>query len=117
MSEEKSRLEVAPVQDVEDETCRTFMMHEEDHTLGNALRFCIQKNPATEFCGYSVPHPSEHVINLRIQTHQKSANAVLEKGLEDLNAMCDIIHKKLLKSVAEFKSGKTSESGDEKMDT
>ncbi|ELU09209.1 hypothetical protein CAPTEDRAFT_31867, partial [Capitella teleta] len=40
--------------------------------------------PDVEFCGYSVPHPSETKINLRIQTKGPSAMSVLEKGLNDL---------------------------------
>ncbi|XP_073497485.1 uncharacterized protein [Phyllobates terribilis] len=27
-----------------DESCVTFVLHEEDHTLGNALRYMIMKN-------------------------------------------------------------------------
>jgi DNA-directed RNA polymerase subunit L len=27
------------------------------------------KNPDVEFCGYSIPHPSEAKLNLRIQTY------------------------------------------------
>ena len=33
----------APLANEEDETCRTFVLHEEDHTLGNALRYIINK--------------------------------------------------------------------------
>ncbi|ELT89297.1 hypothetical protein CAPTEDRAFT_127647, partial [Capitella teleta] len=68
----------------DDETCATFVLHGEDHTLGNSLRHMIMKNPDVEFCGYSVPHPSETKINLRIQTKGPSAMSVLEKGLNDL---------------------------------
>ncbi|ELU08251.1 hypothetical protein CAPTEDRAFT_97316 [Capitella teleta] len=42
---------------------------------------------AVEFCGYSVPHPSETKINLRIQTkgtNRVISMSVLEKGLNDL---------------------------------
>lgn len=95
--------------DPDDITCMTFVLKEEDHTLGNALRYMIMKkwgsytvlqlvqtwmcctwmchvfsycpsrimfsskrficSPEVTFCGYSVPHPSEHKINLRIQTN------------------------------------------------
>ncbi|XP_016114257.1 DNA-directed RNA polymerases I and III subunit RPAC2 [Sinocyclocheilus grahami] len=51
-----------------DEGCVTFVLHEEDHTLGNSLRYMIMKSQDVEFCGYSITHPSESKINFRIQT-------------------------------------------------
>lgn len=90
-----------------DETCATFVIHEEgyfvlivvrkgwrhskiylpDHTLGNSLRyvlsrkywifidiFCFflsshdQRSAEVSFVGYSIPHPSEPKMNLRLQT-------------------------------------------------
>ncbi|KAK9909521.1 hypothetical protein WJX75_003568 [Coccomyxa subellipsoidea] len=46
----------------------TFALEDEDHTLANSLRFLLNKNPHVSFVGYSIPHPSEKVVNLRIQT-------------------------------------------------
>jgi DNA-directed RNA polymerase I and III subunit RPAC2 len=46
----------------------TFSIKDEDHTIGNALRWIIMKNPNVTFCGYSIPHPSEFKIHFRIQT-------------------------------------------------
>nr|XP_046262236.1 DNA-directed RNA polymerases I and III subunit RPAC2 isoform X2 [Scatophagus argus] len=51
-----------------DEGCVTFVLHDEDHTLGNSLRYMIMKNADVEFCGYTITHPSESKINFRIQT-------------------------------------------------
>ncbi|KAH9819065.1 DNA-directed RNA polymerase [Melampsora americana] len=63
----------------------TFCLKDEDHTLGNSLRYIIMKNPDVEFCGYSLPHPSEPKLNLRIQMYDnKSAVQALLKGLADL---------------------------------
>ncbi|KAI8635946.1 DNA-directed RNA polymerase [Parasitella parasitica] len=69
-----------------DPTAMTFCFKEEDHTLGNALRHVINKNPNVDFCGYSIPHPSEAKMNVRIQTTE-SSNAIdaLKKGLQDLH--------------------------------
>lgn len=47
---------------------RTFAIGDEDHTLGNALRHVLMKNQKVEFAGYSVPHPSEPVVQIRVQT-------------------------------------------------
>lgn len=46
----------------------SFQIEREDHTLGNSLRYFINKNPDVEFCGYTIPHPSETKMNIRIQT-------------------------------------------------
>lgn len=68
------------------DTAASFEFEEEDHTLGNALRYMIMKkyidppqnnafaakcpcSPEVELCGYSIPHPSEAKMNLRIQTY------------------------------------------------
>ncbi|XP_069749416.1 DNA-directed RNA polymerases I and III subunit RPAC2 isoform X2 [Narcine bancroftii] len=56
-----------------DDTSVTFILHDEDHTLGNSLRYMIMKNPEVEFCGYSITHPSESKINFRIQTRGYSS--------------------------------------------
>lgn len=47
--------------------CATFIIKNEDHTLGNLLRYVITRYPDVEFCGYSMPHPSEAKMHLRIQ--------------------------------------------------
>ncbi|XP_064614499.1 DNA-directed RNA polymerases I and III subunit RPAC2-like [Liolophura sinensis] len=88
--EKKRKLEVAQTtESSDDERCRTFVLHKEDHTLGNALRFMLIKNPDVDFCGYSVPHPSEEKINLRIQTKEKPATEVLKEALTSLNQLCE----------------------------
>lgn len=51
-----------------DGTSGTVLFHGEDHTFGNALRYILSTNPSVDFVGYSIPHPSEKVIHLRVQT-------------------------------------------------
>ena len=46
----------------------TYALEDEDHTLGNCLRFQLNKNPAVALAGYSVPHPMERKVNVRVQT-------------------------------------------------
>merc|ERR1712026_438799 len=68
--------------------CRTFVFKKEGHTLGNALRSAILQNPQVEFCGYSMPHPAEDQMHMRIQTVKGvDAQDALLKGLQDLKAM------------------------------
>ncbi|KAE8372057.1 DNA-directed RNA polymerase [Aspergillus bertholletiae] len=81
------------------ETAASFQFEGEGHTLGNALRYAIMKNPQVEFCGYTIPHPSETKMNLRIQTYD-TTNAVeaLEKGLDSLMGLCDVVTDKFTAS-------------------
>jgi len=84
------------------EQAASFQFKEEDHTLGNALRYIIMKNPDVEFCGYSIPHPSEELMNIRIQTYQGTAVEALLKGLDDLIDLCDIVSEKFVASRKAF---------------
>ncbi|OAV96187.1 hypothetical protein PTTG_12048 [Puccinia triticina 1-1 BBBD Race 1] len=82
----------------------TFSLKEEDHTLGNSLRYIIMKNPDVEFCGYSLPHPSEPKLHLRIQMYDnKSAAAALAKGLDDLEQLILVLSERYR---AELERGK-----------
>ncbi|ROW12402.1 hypothetical protein VMCG_00657 [Cytospora schulzeri] len=73
-------------------TAASFEFREEGHTLGNALRYIIMKNPEVEFCAYAIPHPSEAKMNMRIQTYEgTTAIDALKKGLKDLQDLCDVV--------------------------
>ncbi|KAL7548880.1 hypothetical protein ACHAWF_012143 [Thalassiosira exigua] len=50
---------------------RTFVLGDEDHTLGNALRHVLIHDARVDFAGYCVPHPSEPVVHVRVQTAPK----------------------------------------------
>ncbi|KAK0512702.1 hypothetical protein JMJ35_004719 [Cladonia borealis] len=77
------------------DTAASFEFEAEDHTLGNALRYMIMKNPQVELCGYSIPHPSEAKMNIRIQTYEgTTVYDVLEKGFDDLMGLCDVVTEK-----------------------
>lgn len=73
-----------------DGSAASFKIKDEDHTLGNTLKYMIMKNPEVEFCGYSIPHPNDNFMNLRIQTYGDiTAIQALQKGLSDLVDVCD----------------------------
>ncbi|CEM36164.1 unnamed protein product [Vitrella brassicaformis CCMP3155] len=72
----------------DDQTCATFQFVNEDHTLGNVVRYMLMKNPDIEFAGYSVPHPTENIMNLRVQTTERPASSVLAESLTNLMAVC-----------------------------
>lgn len=87
----------------EDGTAASFQILEEDHTLGNALKLMILKNPEVEFCGYLIPHPSERKMNVRIQTYGKiTAKEALYQGLDDLVALCGVVEEKFSEAVTAF---------------
>ncbi|KAI6116197.1 DNA-directed RNA polymerase [Pisolithus sp. B1] len=80
----------------------TYQIFDETHTMGNALRWMIMKNPKVQFCGYSVPHPSENLIQLRIQMFDglSSLNALLE-ALDNLDGVCESVEERYLTSLRE----------------
>lgn len=47
-------------------------------------------SPDVNFCGYTVPHPADTKMHLRIQTSKNvRAVDVLRRGLNDLEKLCD----------------------------
>ena len=93
------------VGEADDEAARTYIFRGEDHTLGNALRHVLMRQKDVEFCGYSVPHPSEPYVHLRVQTDgEKTASAMLKQGLKELGAACDTIEGAFDKACEKFES-------------
>ncbi|OAL37776.1 hypothetical protein AYO20_02953 [Fonsecaea nubica] len=83
----------------------SFQFEKEDHTMGNALRYFVNKNPDVEFCGYTIPHPSETKMNIRIQTWEDTETTAvdaLRKGLLDMIAACEVVSKKFSEARDEF---------------
>lgn len=100
------------VEEGQDENSSTFIFGNEDHTFGNPLRHILIQNPETDFCGYSVPHPYEPKLNLRLQTKgEKSSLEVLSGGLMDMEALCNVLESKFNHALEEFHNvDKTSTS-------
>ena len=107
------KLEVSKLKTDSDETCCTFLLHNEDHTLGNPLRYIILKDPDVEVCGYNVPHPSEHRINLRIQTRTLGASDVLKCALCEIQNVCDHILETFKESLQQYKNTRGDVEEDE----
>lgn len=85
-------------------TSMTFAMTGEDHTLGNAIRAVLSSRMDVEFVGYSIPHPTQDEMNLRVQTHGRPAVEVLNDGLDDLIGVCNHLKKTWRKSVQDHKT-------------
>ena len=80
------------------------MAAQENHTLGNALRHVLLMNPRVMFAGYSMPHPFEDQMHLRIQTAEDyPAQEALKQALQDLKSLAAISKQKFLDAVSEYK--------------
>mmetsp|Transcript_51128 Transcript_51128/g.95788 ORF Transcript_51128/g.95788 Transcript_51128/m.95788 type:complete len:102 (+) Transcript_51128:90-395(+) len=89
---------------MEDSTNVTYQFTGEDHTLGNSLRYMLMKDPDVEFAGYTVPHPSEPQMNVRVQTHPGTAtDTTVERALDNISAVCDHVLKTYKEAVKAHK--------------
>lgn len=87
----------------------TFSLTDEDHTLANAVRFTLNQDPRVLFCGYSIPHPSDARVNIRVQTTGDPASEVLKDACQDLMLMCQHVRSTFNKAVVDFKMSKPIE--------
>lgn len=100
------------------DTSRTFVLGDEDHTLGNALRHVLINDARVDFAGYCVPHPSEPVVHIRVQTNTNiqpneeeekdglqplSAIEALKEACTTLSDQCDLVLAKLEEALPEVK--------------
>ena len=94
-----------------DNTSATYSFLNEDHTLGNLLRNVIIKSNQVEFCAYSVPHPSEPVMNLRLQVSESAGDTkkVLRHGLKRISKMSDVLLEKFNNALSKHKASSMSD--------
>ncbi|XAR60682.1 DNA-directed RNA polymerase [Bertholletia excelsa] len=93
---------------VQDQTASTFSLADEDHTLANAVRFTLNQDPRVTFCGYSIPHPADACVNIRVQTTGDPASEVLKDGCQDLMLKCQHVRSSFDQAVADFKKSSSS---------
>ena len=86
-----------------DRSSATFTFYNEDHTIGNTMRYMLNKNAAVTFVGYSVPHPAEPKMNLRLQTSGAPATEVLLEALETVHQVGDHVLKTFDAALADFR--------------
>lgn len=93
-------------------TSRTFVIGDEDHTLGNALRHVLINDARVDFAGYCVPHPSEPVVHVRVQTTKEennegksilTATQAVKEACLTLEKQCDFVLEELEKALPEVK--------------
>ncbi|CAB9514489.1 I and III subunit RPAC2 [Seminavis robusta] len=87
-------------------TSRTFVIGDEDHTIGNSARHILMQDARVAFAGYSVPHPSEPIMHVRIQCKADSgctAMDALKDSCQTLHSQCDIVLQRLEELLPEVK--------------
>ncbi|CAL4981484.1 unnamed protein product [Urochloa decumbens] len=94
---------------VTDTTASTFSIMEEDHTLANSARFVLNQDPRVAFCGYSIPHPADKKVNIRVQTTGDPAKDVLKDALQDLMVMCQHVRGTFDNAVANHRATKAEQ--------
>ncbi|KAK1276729.1 hypothetical protein QJS04_geneDACA010006 [Acorus gramineus] len=82
----------------------TFSISDEDHTLANSVRYVLNQDPRVEFCGYSIPHPADNKVNIRIQTTGDPAKDVLKDALQDMVIISQHVRSTFDKAVIDFKA-------------
>ncbi|XP_076920329.1 uncharacterized protein LOC143581422 [Bidens hawaiensis] len=93
-----------------DQSNSTFTLPNEDHTLANALRFTLNQDPRVTVCGYSIPHPSEERVNIRVQTTGDPAKEVIKDSCQDLMMIGQHVRSTFDQAVADFKNNNGSGS-------
>ncbi|RZB54056.1 DNA-directed RNA polymerases I and III subunit RPAC2-like [Glycine soja] len=96
-----------------DQSKSTFSLVDEDHTFANAVRFTLNQDPRVSFCGYSIPHPSDNRVNIRVQTTGDPSREVLKDACQDLMLMCQHVRSTFDKAVSDFKISKARKNNED----
>ncbi|KAL8493408.1 hypothetical protein ACS0TY_024571 [Phlomoides rotata] len=68
------------------------------------MRYILNQDPRVTFCGYSIPHPSDARVNIRVQTTGDAASEVLKDSCQDLMLVCQHVTSTFDQAVMEFKN-------------
>lgn len=68
----------------------TFVITDEDHTVGQLLRHRLDKDPRVVTAGYLIPHPLEPIMRVHVQTKlactpQKAIVDAIDQSIVALN--------------------------------
>lgn len=56
-------------------------------------------SPDVQFCGYTIPHPAENTMHLKVQTVEGTrAIDIFKRALEETTKICDLLIEKFPKS-------------------
>jgi DNA-directed RNA polymerase subunit L len=62
----------------------TFIFLNSGHTIGNLLQKELLKNDQVVFAGYTVPHPLETTMKVRVITTEKSPREIMNNCIVNL---------------------------------
>lgn len=84
--------------------CGTFVLHKEDHTLGNLIRLQLLRDNSVRFAGYRMPHPLINDAHVRIETMDAKTSPVnvFDAALADLLLEMETLNRAWDDQVQEF---------------
>ena len=103
--EDEDKLKIIYDKEDGDFNC-TYSFKNEDHTLGNILRYMNMKDSNTLFCGYSIPHPSEDLMNIRLQTKEENTNQIMGRAMDRVIEISNILSNKFNSALNDFDKNK-----------
>ena len=88
------------------------MIHDQDHTLGNCIRYQLLQDSRIRFAGYKKPHPLEEKIEIKVQTNGEvpPPDAILQ-SCQSLNLTLDKLLKSFQEEINQFKGNEMSGFG------
>lgn len=105
---ERRRIHIYPDEKVPDAVVVHIWL--EDHTLGNILRMELLRNKEVLFCGYKVPHPLNHMIEIRLQTMPTTTpEKVIKHAVKNLRGECKDMLEQFDRGVAALNSSSPSD--------
>ena len=83
-----------------------FVIHKEDHTVGNLLRLQLLRDDTVFFAGYKLPHPLQQDCLVKIQTKDHPASPVkaLTTACEDLRVEFEDLKEKFEEQLRALKA-------------
>lgn len=83
----------------------TYVLHLEDHTLGDLIRIFLLKKKDVKFAGYKMPHPLFDKVEIKVQTTTEKTNEVVRDTLHELQRTLYDLETEFDKKCQEMSSG------------
>lgn len=64
----KGDVKITEITIQKNDNLRLYLLEKEDHTIANLLRMKLHQNSLVKQCGYRVPHPTQHRLEMRVET-------------------------------------------------
>ena len=86
------------IDDTKQQNASTILVQNQDHTLGNVIRYQLLRDHRVRFAGYKKPHPLEEKIEIKVYT---DGTVKPEEAVRD---SCTRLSNDLDKLAAEFRT-------------